>query len=146
MTAAILLMSASLLLTAPANPPAAEAPAPSTPTTPERQVVAYYFHTTYRCDSCRKIEAFSHEAIATAFAGELESGKLVWRMVNIEEPGNEHFVQDYQLFTKSLIVVEEAQGRQQRWKNLAKVWELLPQKAKFLTYVQDEVRAYLVEP
>jgi hypothetical protein len=69
----------------------------------------------------------------------------VWRVVNVEEKGNEHFVQDYQLFTKSLVVVEEVKDRQVRWKNLPKVWQLLPHKDKFYAYVQNEVRSYLTE-
>ncbi len=32
------------------------------------RVIAYYFHTTYRCASCRAIEAYSREAIESAFA------------------------------------------------------------------------------
>ena len=30
------------------------------------RVIVYYFHTTYRCASCRAIEAYSREAIETA--------------------------------------------------------------------------------
>ena len=108
-----------------------------------RRLIAYYFRTTNRCPSCRKIEAWSREAIETAFPRELKSGLLVWRMVNVEEKGNEHFVKDYQLFTKSVVLVDEVRGRQARWKNLARVWELLPDKEGFVRYVQAETRDYL---
>lgn len=110
-----------------------------------RRVIAYYFHTTYRCSSCRKIEMYSHEAIHTAFPKEIESGRLVWRVVNIEEKGNEHFVKDYQLFTKSLVLVEERNGQRTRWRNAAKVWELLGNKERFIAYVQAETRALLAD-
>ena len=36
------------------------------------KVVAYYFHGTRRCANCRKIEAYSHEAIEVGFVKELE--------------------------------------------------------------------------
>jgi len=125
-----------------------ETPSSSTPladtTALDNRVIAYYFHTTNRCTSCRQIEAYSHEAVATAFPKELESGRLIWRLVNVEEKGNEYFIKDYGLFTKSLVLVEEKKGEQVRWKNLPKVWELLPHKAKFFAYVQDEVRGYLI--
>ena len=112
---------------------------------PPHRVVAYYFFMNQRCASCRKIEAWSREAIETAFAQELKDGYLVWRPVNVEEKGNEHFVKDYQLYTKSLILVDEHDGRQVRWANLARVWELLPKKDAFLDYVRGEVRGYLSE-
>jgi hypothetical protein len=108
-------------------------------------VIAYYFHTTYRCVSCRKIEAYSKLAIETAFAADLASGRLQWRMINIEDTGNEHFVKDYQLFTKSLVLSERRAGREVRWKNLPKVWELLNSEPAFVDYVQTETRAFLAD-
>jgi len=109
------------------------------------RVVAYYFHTTVRCASCRAIEAYSQEAIASAFAEEIKDGRLVWRVVNVEVPGNEHFIQDYQLYTKSLVIVHEVRGQPPEWKNLEKVWQLVQDKPRFLRYVQDEMRGYLKE-
>ena len=114
-----------------------------TPSVHPRRVIAYYFHTTYRCASCRAIEAYSREAIESAFAEQLKDGRLVWKVVNVEVKGNEHFVKDYGLYTKSLILVNEARGKPTQWKNLEKVWQLLQDKQKFLRYVQDETRAYL---
>jgi hypothetical protein len=137
----------------PAAPPAADStkaasPADSTAavsdtTAQPQQIIAYYFYTTKRCVSCHKIEAYSQEALETGFAEELKSGRLVWRPTNIDEPDNAHFVQDYQLYTKSLVLVDERVGKQQGWKNLADVWKLLNDKQKFIDYVQKETRAYL---
>jgi hypothetical protein len=150
--ASIVLASGALFFTLQAEPPATKLPGTPSSSTPapvdttalDSRVIAYYFHTNYRCASCRQIEAYSHEAVATAFPKELESGRLVWRLVNVEEKGNEHFVKDYGLFTKSLVLVEEKKGEQVRWKNLAKVWELLGHKERFFAYVQNEVRGYLI--
>jgi hypothetical protein len=107
------------------------------------KVIAYYFHTTFRCITCRTIEAFSREAIEQGFAQALKDGKLDFRAVNVEERENRHFIQDYRLFTRSLILVKMKDGKQAEWKNLSRVWELVRRKDAFLRYVQDEVRAYL---
>jgi len=107
------------------------------------KVIAYYFHTNARCSTCRKIEALSGEALEQGFAGALKSGELEWRVVNIEERANRHFVGDYQLFTKSVIVVKLKDGKQTEWKNLRRVWELVNRKDAFQRYVQDEVWSYL---
>ncbi len=130
-----------------ARPEAKQAAAPATPATapavlPQR-VIAYYFHTTIRCASCRAIEAYSKEAIDSAFAGEVRDGRLVWKVVNIEVKGNEHFAKDYALYTKSVVLVNEVGGKPAEWKNLDKVWQLLQDKPKFLRYVQTETRGFL---
>lgn len=146
---ALVVAASALAGAAPAAPPAPDTTATATVTvaadtaqvTPH--VIAYYFYTTARCASCRQIEAYSHAAIEAAFPQELADGRLVWKLVNVDEEPNKHFVEDYELFTKSLVLVEEAQGKQVRWKNLPKVWELLPHKERFFAYVQGEVRGYL---
>ena len=107
------------------------------------KVIAYYFHSDVRCPSCLKIEKYSREAIETKFAGALEDGILEWKLVNTDKPENSHFIGDYQLFTKSLVIVDFVEGKQVQWKNLEKVWDLLGDKDAFTKYVQNEVKAYL---
>jgi len=107
------------------------------------KVVVYYFHTSFRCSSCKKIEAYSHEAIESGFAKELKDGRLAWCVINVDERTNRHFIQDYQLFSKSLVLVKMKDGKQAEWKNLMKVWQLLGNKEAFLRYVQVELRSYL---
>jgi hypothetical protein len=107
------------------------------------KIIAYYFHGTYRCASCTKIEKWSYEAIRNSFPAALKEGKLLWRPVNVEKPENRHFVKQYSLFTKSLIVTEMKGEKQIRWKNLSEVWKLLRNQEKFFSYVTQEVRNYL---
>jgi len=107
------------------------------------RVIAYYFHATQRCATCRKLEAYSHEAITQRFAAQLEDGSLEWRAVNTDEPENKHFLDDYKLYTRSLVIVKMQQGRQVDWKNLEKIWDLVDDKPGFLEYVQREIGAYM---
>ena len=65
--------------------------------------------------------------------------------MNTDEEENKHFMDDFQLYTKSLVVVEMKNGEQIRWKNCTKVWELLMDKKAFQDYVQNEVRGFLGE-
>ncbi|MDH4156379.1 MAG: nitrophenyl compound nitroreductase subunit ArsF family protein [candidate division Zixibacteria bacterium] len=109
------------------------------------KVVAYYFHGTRRCSNCRKIEAYSREAIEKGFVKELESGKLEWHVINTDEPENKHYREDYKLYTKSLIITRVVGEKETEWKNLEKVWLLLNDQKGFIKYVEDEVRAYMGE-
>jgi len=109
------------------------------------KVIAYYFHGTFRCSTCRTIEEYSHDAIQTYFAKELGNGGLEFRPVNVEEPENKHCIQDYQLVTKSLVLSLVLDGKETKWKNLADVWKLVRDKEKFFQYVKDEVEIFLKE-
>ena len=105
--------------------------------------VAYYFHGNFRCNNCRKIEQYSREAVDLYFSEQLKTGELTFKVINTDEPENEHFVEDYQLYTRSLIIAEFKDGKQVKWKNLAKVWDYLNDEEKFYKYVKSEIQNYL---
>ena len=105
--------------------------------------VAYYFHGNFRCNNCRKIEEYSREAVDLYFSEQLKTKELTFEIINTDEPANEHFVEDYQLYTRSLVIAEFKDGKQARWKNLAKVWDYLNNKEKFHEYVKSEIQNYV---
>jgi hypothetical protein len=115
------------------------------PQTLDAGVVAYYFHGNLRCRTCQTIEAYSEEAIRSEFADELASGHLVWRVVNTDDPENKHFVKDFELVTKSLVLTEYRDGEVTRWENLKQVWQLVRDKEQFLEYVRSSTRRFLQE-
>lgn len=108
-------------------------------------VVAYYFHGAMRCPTCHKLEQYSKEAIDSNFKDALRSGKLEFKEVNIENSGNEHYANDYQLYTKSLILSLVKDGKEVKWKNLDKIWERVRNKEGFIDYVKSEVADFLKE-
>jgi len=108
-----------------------------------RTFIAYYFHGNFRCDNCKKIEEYSREAIEKYFTDELKAKKLTFTIINTDLPEHKHFVEDYQLYTRSLVIAEFEEGKQVRWKNLAKVWDYLNDKDAFYEYVKSEIRNYL---
>lgn len=113
------------------------------PQVEDRKIVVYYFHRTMRCATCIKLEEYSDEAMKNGFTAQLKNGQLEWKIINIEDAGNEHFEDDYQLYTQSLVIVEIRNGKQQRWKNLEKIWELVGMKEAYLHFVQEEVKSFL---
>jgi hypothetical protein len=100
----------------------------------------YYFHGATRCATCKTIEAYAHEAVASAFAPELKAGSLEWTVVNVDEPANQHFTRDFQLYTRSVVVVDAKDPK--RFKVLDRVWQLVGDKAAFQKYVEQEIRAF----
>ena len=111
----------------------------------ENKVIAYYFHGTFRCPTCHKLEQYSKEAIENNFKDALSSGKLEFKVVNLEEKGNEYYVKDYQLYTKSLILSLVKDSKEIKWKNMDKIWECVGNKQRFIDYVSSGVTDFLKE-
>ena len=94
----------------------------------EAKVIAYYFHGNFRCATFTTMEDYSRQAIETNFKDELDSGKLEFRAINVEESENEHFADYYQLYTKSLILSFVKDGKEIKSKNLDQIWQLARNK------------------
>lgn len=129
---------------------AAGADTPSPPHPPDKPafadnhaVTVYYFHGKYRCYSCNLIEHLTRISVEEGFPEEIEKGLVTFTALNVEEPENSHFIKDYSLYTKSVILSDVKEGKEARWKNLTKVWELLRNEVAFKQYVQKEIREYL---
>ncbi len=123
-------------------PPAAKAPVPQ-PAAEPSTIYVTYFHATARCTSCLKIEDLTNATMTMRFAGPIAEKRIVWRLVNVDEPEHAHYVKDYGLFTKSVVVSEVKAGKEVRWKNLDQVWHLLGNPESFQDYVEREVQAFL---
>jgi len=107
------------------------------------KVVAYYFHGDFRCPTCYRLEQYSKEAIDTHFKDAVSSGKLEFKAVNVGEKTNRHFVNDYQLYTKSLVLSLVKDGKEIKSKNLIKIWEYAGNKQRFFEYITSEVQDFL---
>ncbi|MCM8760565.1 MAG: nitrophenyl compound nitroreductase subunit ArsF family protein [Candidatus Omnitrophica bacterium] len=119
---------------------AAEAAAPQA-----NHVVVYYFHTNFRCPSCYNMEKWTRELVDSDFQGEQAIGKLTLKIINVETKGNKHYISDYGLFTKSVVLSLVKDGKEVKFNNLGKVWDFLRSGDKFKAYVKDEISKYLKE-
>jgi len=108
-------------------------------------VQAFYFHATYRCKTCTTIEQYSRETIETNFKEQLDKGTLRFAEVNFDEPENRHYLQDYKLTYRSLVIVRYKDGKQVTFKNLEKIWQLKDNKVDFSKYVKTEIETFLKE-
>lgn len=107
------------------------------------EFVLYYFHGARRCNTCRSIESQTQDAIEGGFAAELEAGKLQWKVLNTDEPDNEHFLKDFDLVGSSLVLVEMKGDSVVRHEILQDVWTLVRDEPRFRQYVQRSVDGYL---
>lgn len=152
-TAAPLEPDATVESTAPAPPAAMSAhagkPKPVAPeslsvaTQPKRRVLAFYFHGNVRCATCRKIEDYAREAVEQGFPEGLAEGSIVFQPVNVELPENRHYIDDFHLVTRTVVIAEEVDGVIGQWSRLDEVWQLVGQHDAYLEYVRGVVSEFL---
>ena len=128
---------------APAKPEVGPPEAAEETQEPKHKLIAYYFHRTQRCRTCLAMEAYAEAGLRDGLSDAFESGELEWRAVNVEEPENEHFVEEYGLTASALVMVLLENGEQKQSKNLERVWELVRDEWGFKDYVRSEALAYL---
>jgi len=135
--------------TAEADKPAPKANAavkPAAKTAAEKKTaVVYYFYTYTRCSSCKAIEEYTREAVETRLTPGYKDWNVEFRGVNIEEEPNAHFVQDYFLNSKAVVVRKFAGEKALNYRRLDKIWQLLGDKNAFMGYVVDETHKLLDE-
>jgi len=112
-------------------------------TPPINSVIVYYFHGNFRCVNCHNIEQYTKEAVDKYFKDDLTSHRIVFKAINIETKDNERFANEYQLYTKSVVLSLIKNGKEAKFNNLTKVWEYLGNKEVFQQYIKSEVENIL---
>lgn len=106
-------------------------------------VQVYYFHGDLRCATCTKFETYVRALVASRYADAVSAGQLRLQVVNVDRPENAHFLAEYQLYTKSVVLARYENGRQVRWKNLALIWQYVRDRSAFDRYVAQQIDAML---
>jgi len=66
----------------------------------------YYFHSTYRCVTCRALEAETKETLNIFFQSELHKGIIRLHILNIDDDANTEIVKKYKVWGSSLLLVK----------------------------------------
>ncbi len=102
----------------------------------------FYFHGTARCFTCRTIEDYTAKAVAEHFGDELRSGDVVLRSVNVEIPENRHYIDDFQLSTRTVVIADVRADTVRNWESLDQIWNLVGDSLTFSDYIRDEIVAF----
>ena len=112
---------------------------------PGNYIFVYYFHTTFRCPTCYKIEQYTQKAVEKYFDKEIKTGTISFKAVNVEREKNQHYIKDYQLFSKAVVISMVKGGKEVKFNNLTKIWENVRDKEKFYEYIKAATAKYLEE-
>jgi len=108
-----------------------------------RRLIVYYLHGTARCFTCKKFESLTKKVMDESFGEEIKKGRMEYRVINVDKKENGHYVQDYQLYSKSVVLSDVLDGKQTRWKNLDHIWEKVRDEDAYKKYIRDQVASYL---
>lgn len=108
-------------------------------------VAVYYFHGNFRCVNCTNFEKFAKVAVEKYYANEVKEGKLTFQVISVDEKPNGHYLAEYELYTKSLIVSLVKSGKETKWKNLQRIWDFARNEEGYISYFKNEVDQYLEE-
>ena len=106
-------------------------------------VTVTYFSSNVRCVSCRKIEALTRNTIETQFAEQMNSRQLVFETINIDLPENKHYVEEYELSFKTVLIAYVDGTGEKQWRKMDKVWELLSNEDQFEAYIAEGITSAL---
>ena len=72
----------------------------------------YNFHLQNRCASCIAIENATTRTINTYFANELKEGRLVQKIINVDDKTNEAISTKYEMAGSGLLLVSNSKGKE----------------------------------
>lgn len=101
-------------------------------------VEVVYFHRTKRCYSCQYAGDMTQYTLENYFSSELVNGKLVFKMLDLQDGANAEIVKEYGAFGSSLYVntvTEETNHIQ----HVAEIWYHVGDDEKFVNVVKDAI-------
>jgi hypothetical protein len=75
------------------------------------RVEVYYFHATMRCPTCLAVEEQTRKTLDENFAGEIKSGTLQLKVLNLEEKENKALTEKFEIGWSSLILYVPASNK-----------------------------------
>ena len=94
---------------------------------------AYYFHAPHRCPTCRTIEKYSKDALAS----EIDRGEIDWRVADYTAPENRDLARKFGVMTSTVVLVHRQDQEVVRWANLEDVWLHTGKRPEFLQFVRE---------
>lgn len=119
--------------------PETQPPPPVASIDQEHQVVVTYFTSDKRCTTCKTIEKQTNDTVHNEFHDALIDGSLKFQTINFDRPENQHFIDQYQLAFKTVVISSYDNGAESKWKKFDKVWELVDTPVEFTGYLKQGI-------
>lgn len=101
-------------------------------------------HATVRCPTCTTMERLTRETLEESFRDEVDTGKIVFREVNYEQPEVAAFAGEFKVATASVVLVNVQNGEIVAGKNIAdEAWKLYTDAPAFKQMLKEQIVAML---
>lgn len=70
----------------------------------KKVVEVYYFHRNRRCGPCRTIENLTKKTMETYFTSEMESGEVIFHVVNVQNQAQQDVAEKFNVMSTALIL------------------------------------------
>lgn len=104
---------------------------------PEK-VEIFLFHRTVRCSTCIAIGKLTDKTIQKKFSGEVKSGRIIFKEINIDLPENKELSEKFQASGSSLYINAIRNG-QDNIEQDTKVWRLTGDETAFINYLESRL-------
>ena len=111
---------------------------------PDRLEVRYFVFGK-RCSTCHRIEKLTRKAVEEDFEPERKAGKVSFYMVDCDKESNKHWLEEFPMSAKSVLILKYEDGELVDWENMTHIWTLNNDEEEFLAYIRDMVRMMLAE-
>ena len=111
---------------------------------PADKIEVVHFHGARQCFSCITVGEYALETIKNKFSEEYQSGKIVFKDINVELPENKEIVFKYQARGSSLFINAISNDKDNIEED-TNVWRLINDKEKFTDYFENKLKTLLGE-
>jgi hypothetical protein len=127
---------------------ACKVPAPdnssSLPPSINNGVEVVYFHRAQRCSGCIYAQNMTEYTLNTYFADELQSKKIVFVAVNLQDANNSAIVQKFGAYTSSLFL-NDVKGGVDNISEVKDIWFVLSDDEAFVDVVKTAIEECLAD-
>ena len=111
----------------------------------DNQVVVYYFHRKFRCQSCEVLESTLMSTIQVTYSNHFGAGRLAMCIINVDDPENRFYLEQFEILGNSIVIVEKRGGVILRYKNLESIWDVSEDRDAVTQLLRTEVAGFLSE-
>ncbi len=102
------------------------------------KIEIYNFHSTNQCYSCVYIGDMMFKIVDTKFKEEYQSGKIVFKKINVDKPENKEVANKYQARGSSLFFNMIIDGKENISEDIS-VWRLVGNDQVFQNYIIKKI-------
>lgn len=110
----------------------------------DNQVIVYYFHRKFRCQSCEILESTLQNTMQVTYAAHFGAGRLAMCVINVDDPENRHYLEQFKILSNSIVIVEKKGGVVSRYKTLEAIWDVSEDRDAITHMLRTEVAGFLL--